>query len=38
MDAREKVNAKDNLIEVKGCNFTLQELFQDDTLEGDFLK
>lgn len=37
MDAREKVNAKDNLIEVKGCNFTLQELFQDDTLEGDFL-
>lgn len=37
MDAREKVNAKDNLIEVKGCNFTLQELFQDDTLQGDFL-
>lgn len=37
MDAREKVNAKDNIIEVKGCNFTLRELFQDNTLEGDFL-
>jgi len=37
MDAREKVNANDNLIEVKGCNFTLKELFQDDTLEGDFM-
>lgn len=37
MDAREKVNAEDNIIEVKGCNFTLKELFQDNSLEGDFL-
>lgn len=37
MDAREKVNAKDNLIEVKGCHLTLQDLFQDNTLQGDFL-
>lgn len=37
MSAYEKVNAQDNLIEVKGCNFTLQELLQDEDLQGDFL-
>lgn len=37
LGAHERINAKDSLIEVKGVNFSLQDLFQDETLEGDFL-
>lgn len=37
MEAYDKINAKDNMLQAKGCNFTLQDLFQDENLEGDFL-
>lgn len=37
MFAKDKVNATENIIEVKGCNYNLQDLFEDPNLQGDFL-
>ena len=37
MFVKDKVNATENIIEVKGCNYTLQDLFEDPDLKGDFL-
>lgn len=37
MFAKDKVNATENIIEVKGCNYNLQDLFEDPDLQGDFL-
>lgn len=37
MFAKDKVNATENIIEVKGCNYSLQDLFEDPDLQGDFL-
>lgn len=37
MFAKDKINATENIIEVKGCNYNLQDLFEDPDLQGDFL-